>query len=108
MANGWIIGILGIWMVVTPFLGFASLANSWIDWIVGVIVAIFAFTMTREKPGQGWSAGIVSIWLFIAGFIGGVVSGAGAWWNDILVGLVFMVTGFTALPHGHTQHPQTA
>lgn len=108
MANGWIIGILGIWLIITPFLQFSTLANSWIDWIVGVVVAIFAFTMTREQPAQGWSAGLASIWLFIAGFIFGMVSGVGVWWNDILVGLFFMLTGFTALPHGRTQHPQTA
>jgi len=81
MANGWVIGVLGIWMVIVPFLGFAAAANSWIDWIVGVIVAIFSFTLTPAHPGQGWIAGIVAAWLFIAGFIPGLVHGPGTWWN---------------------------
>lgn len=107
MTNSWILGILGIWMVVTPFLGFASTANSWIDWIVGIVCMIAAFAIAAEKPWQGRVGGMVAVWSIVAGFIGGLVSGAGVWWNDILVGLAFIVTGFTALPH--TQHrPQTA
>ncbi|HET7584588.1 MAG TPA: SPW repeat protein [Gemmatimonadaceae bacterium] len=96
MLSGWITGILGIWMVIVPFLGFEPMGNAWNDWIVGVIVAIAGFSMARARPWQGWIAGIVGVWLFIAGFVPGLREGVGLYWNDILVGITFIVTGFAA------------
>lgn len=97
MWNAWLTGILGIWMVIVPFLGFTTIGNAWNDWVVGVVVAVIGFAMTARRPWQGWIAGIVGVWLFIAGFIPGLRFGAGLWWNDILVGIVFIITGFAAV-----------
>ncbi len=97
MWTGWVIGILGIWMVISPFLGFSSLGNAWDDWIVGVICAILGFASVGARPWQGWLAGIVGVWLFIAGFIPGLREGAGVYWNDILVGIAFIIFGFAAV-----------
>ncbi len=76
MWTGWVIGILGIWMVISPFLGFASVG---------------------ARPWQGWLAGIVGVWLFIAGFIPGLRFDGGVYWNDILCGIAFVIFGFAAV-----------
>lgn len=81
----------------TPFLGFGATGYAWVDWITGIVAAILAFSMTREKPAQGWIGGIVALWLFVAGFIGGLHGGAGVWWNNLLTGAVLAITGFTAV-----------
>jgi hypothetical protein len=97
MWTGWVIGVLGIWMVITPFLGFAMLGNAWNDWAVGVVCAVLGFAMTGSRAWQGWLAGIVGVWLFVAGFIPGLRSYAGLYWNDILVGIAFIIFGFSAV-----------
>lgn len=97
MFTAWIVGLAGIWMFIAPFIGFTTIANAWIDWVVGVIVAICGFAMAARAPWQGWVAGVVAVWLFISGFINPLVYGAGVWWNDIIVGVVFAICGFAAL-----------
>ena len=41
----WTVGILGIWVALTAFLGLGLTANFWSDLIVGVAVAIAAFSI---------------------------------------------------------------
>lgn len=96
MLNAWIVGILGLWTALTAFLGFGPLGFAWSNWIVGVICAISAFSMAGRRPAQGWIAGLVAIWLFISGFIPGLLTSPGYWWNDLLVGAAFIITGFSA------------
>ncbi len=93
MWTGWVVGILGIWMIISPFLGFGAMGYAWIDWVVGVICAILGFASVGARPWQGWLTGIVGVWLFIAGFIPGLHQGAGVYWNDILVGIAFVILG---------------
>ncbi len=94
MANAWIVGILGLWTIITPFLRFSPPGYAWNDWIVGVIVAIAGFSMARS---QGVIPGIFAVWLFVAGFIPGLHVAPGVYWDNILVGILFAVTGFLAV-----------
>ncbi len=97
MFSAWIVGLAGIWMFITPFIGFTSLGYAWIDWIVGVVVAIFGFSMVSRAPWQGWVAGVAAVWLFVSGFIPGLLVTPGVWWNDLVIGVVFAICGFAAL-----------
>jgi hypothetical protein len=94
---GWTSGILGLWLLLSPFLGLGPKGNFWNDLIVGVVVAIVGFGMVQAASWQGWTAGFLGLWLIIAAFIPGVVTGAGLLWNDIIVGLIIAIAGFTAL-----------
>lgn len=51
----WLNVILGIWLIVAPFvLGYSTLTNAmWNDIIVGVLVAVIAFFswLTVTRPG---------------------------------------------------------
>lgn len=96
MVNAWIVGILGIWMVIAPFVRMTPMGQGWNDWMVGVVVAIFAFSMSADRRGEGVTAGIFAVWLFIAGFIPGAREGVALYWNDIIVGIVMLIAGFAA------------
>jgi len=95
--KGWTNGILGSWLFITAFLALNAKGNMWNDLIVGVIVAIAAFTMLNEKPWHGWTAGIFGLWLIVASFIPGLLSGPGLLWNNIIVGGVIAFAGFASL-----------
>jgi sulfite exporter TauE/SafE len=98
MWQGWVNGILGLWLIVTAFLGFGSSGNLWNDLIVGIIVAILGYSITKPKGWQGWIAFILGLWLIIVGlFIGGLRVGGGALWNNLIVGIIVAITGFGAL-----------
>jgi hypothetical protein len=95
--KGWTNGVLGLWLLLAPFLGISAKGHYWNDLIVGIIVAVVGFGMVQGKPWQGWTAGFLGLWLIIAAFIPGLVSGAGLIWNNIIVGLIVVIAGFTAV-----------
>lgn len=97
MWQGWVAGILGLWGIVSPAIFKTRTGNLWNDIIVGIIVAISGFTMVKERTWQGWLAGILGIWWIIAGCIPALTTGAGRIWNDIIVGILVAIAGFTAV-----------
>jgi hypothetical protein len=105
MVNAWVIGLLGIWMVITPFATMSLYANTWNDWIVGVVAAILGFAMAGDKTWQGSISGVVGIWLFISGFIPVLRVGNGLLSNDLAMGVLLIIAGFAATRH---QHPMIA
>lgn len=97
MWQAWTTGILGIWLFIAAFLYFTPNGNLWNNLIVGVIVAIAGFAMIKAKPWQAWTAGIVALWLIVAAFIPSLQIHSANLWNDLIVGIIFMVAGFAAL-----------
>lgn len=93
MFSGWIIGVLGIWTFIIPFIGATSMGYAWTDWIVGIIAAVLGFSMMRHGPAEGWITGILGVWLFIAGFIPALVRTPGVWWNDLIAGALLVIFG---------------
>ncbi|MFA7243674.1 MAG: hypothetical protein WC080_00015 [Patescibacteria group bacterium] len=43
MWQAWVIGILGIWVIIEPYLNMSSAANKWVLVITGLIIAILGF-----------------------------------------------------------------
>ena len=91
--------VLGIWLLVAPFLlGYsgASTAALWNDIIVGVIVLVLAWIRVANparSTWMSWTNVVLGLWLVVASFILGYSSIAAAIWNDILVGLSVAVLG---------------
>lgn len=91
------IGVLGAWLMASPFVLGAPPVDAWNDVIVGGALALlaghnYASDRERGKPSQ-WIAGVLvlfSVWLLLAPFVFGV-SGA-LRWNDVVVGV--LVTAF--------------
>jgi hypothetical protein len=52
----WILGILGIWIVIEPFLPFSVSVSRWLLVLSGLVIAVLAF-WPKGKEGGDWSAG---------------------------------------------------
>lgn len=91
--------LLSIWLIASPFLlgylGMSALAM-WDAIIVGVIVLILAwirFANPASATWLSWVNAVLGLWLIVAPFVLGTSNIAGAMWNDIVVGIGFVVFG---------------
>jgi hypothetical protein len=97
------IGVLGLWLALTGFLGFTPQGNLWDALIVGTIVAIVGFVgllIKGDKRWQGWLSGLLGLWMIFAAFVPDLVAGSGLMWNNLLVGFLIASAGFAALGAG--------
>ena len=98
MWKGWTVGLLGVLQFILGFIKMSKAAFMWDYIIIGLIVAIVGFWMISDnKKWQGWLSGLAGIWLFISAFIPSLLSGAGATWNSVIVGIIIAIAGFAAL-----------
>ncbi len=104
--------VLGIWLIVSPFLfGYTSgaIANSV---ILGIIVAVLAI-VRLAMPNQTWASwlnGVAGLWLIVAPFLFGFMDAA-VLWNQIIVGVVVAGISFwngTVASPIHTTHHHAA
>jgi hypothetical protein len=118
MWQGWITGLLGVWLVISTFFGLDRAFYAWNDFIVGLIIGILGLTMAKATAWQGWLAVALGVWLIIASFIPGLQEGTGLYVNNIISGVVGMIAGFSVVQapagHGrpagagiHMPHPKT-
>ncbi len=89
--------ILGIWVLISPFVLRVSNFRIalWNNVIVGII--IIAFSATRawggryQSTGIGWVNFILGIWLIISPFVIGFRTSPALVWNNIIAGIVVAV-----------------
>jgi SPW repeat-containing protein len=106
--------ILGIWLIVTPYVfGYTSSAAKWNQTIFGVVVLILA-ALRLGAMRQQWISflnGLAAIWLVIAPFILSYNRSV-AYWNEVIVGVIVGVLAFwnsgVSLTATHTRHHGTA
>ena len=91
---------IGLWLLVSAFLGFGPNSSAWNYFIVGIAVVCASFFLIHGKPQQSWIAGILGFWLIIVAIAPFLVSGIGIYLNNIIVGLLITVTGLAILVHG--------
>ena len=96
MWQGWINGFLGIWLVVSPFIGASRMFYSVNDFVVGIVIGILGLTVLGERSWQGWLSFWLGVWLFVATFIPALHAGSGVLVNNIVSGLIGMIAGFGA------------
>ncbi|UHQ99261.1 SPW repeat protein (plasmid) [Natrinema zhouii] len=98
----WLAGLnslLGLWLIVAPFIFEAPTGDLWNDVIVGAsIVVIGGYNYYRAANQQSVSTGaatlnaLLGLWLIIAPFVFGV--GGVLLWSDVIVGVI--VASFAA------------
>ncbi len=49
MWKQWVNGVLGIWIVLLPYLGFTSDIHTWLMVITGIVIAVLAFWSASES-----------------------------------------------------------
>jgi hypothetical protein len=97
MWQAWTNGILGLWLAVVPFLAMDTLSVKLNNALVGLVVAIVAWYVPKEKSWQRWSAMILGVWVFIASFFPGLLEGSPYLWNNLISGLLIAIAGFAVL-----------
>ena len=85
-ASRWTVGLLGLWIAVSAFLGLGSQGHLWNDLLVGAVVLTVGFPLKVESTWEGWTAGALGLWLVVAAFVPGLREGTGLLWNNLLVG----------------------
>ena len=106
-------GLLGLWMIVFPFLFAAPPTDLWNDVIVGTVIAgLAAYNYYRESKGEVASRVsaalnmLLGLWLIAAPFVFGV-EGA-LLWNDVIVGTtVTLLAGYNWGQDSSKQRPRS-
>jgi hypothetical protein len=94
-ARGTIIGLLGVWLIISAIWRFVPVLEIWSDLVTGIVAGILGFSLVQLYPGNGWVAGIAGLWMIASAFIPGLHGGNGILINNIITGLVLLVAGFT-------------
>lgn len=108
--NGIINLILGMWLIVSPFIfsyTSGAVMNSVLLGILVIALAIVHLSMA-DQMWVSWSIGIAGLWLILAPFILGFTEPA-VLWNEIIVGIAIAILGFLSsvitvpvqTPHHH-------
>jgi hypothetical protein len=91
--------ILGIWVLISPFvLGYSHDKGAiWNNVISGIIIMVIAAVRIwgNAMPRISWINFIVGIWLIISPWAANFSLGSGFAWNQVIVGI--MVAVFSAL-----------
>ncbi len=95
MWQGWINGILGLWLIVAAFVIAGSKTGNLINGLItGIVLLVLGlWAAVHHKNWQDWVVSVVGAWMIVAGFwfpssYGGNVA------NDIIAGVVVAVAAF--------------
>jgi hypothetical protein len=93
--NSWVNIVLGIWVIISPFVfGVHSPNAVWSNVVAGVLVGILALLRwSMHQPGWSWLNLILGIWLVISPFVL-FISGA-AMWNNVILGIIVAALALT-------------
>lgn len=108
-ANGWIIGIAGLWILIGALFELSPQIILWSNIFCGAIIAVAGFSMISKKKEYGWTAGIIGLWIFISAFIPALLTGSELSLNGIVAGIIAALAGFFSIgERAGGKTPQTA
>ena len=93
------VGLLGIWLILAPFVLTSSTSHVYSYWFVGLIVTDVALAMSSQRLWERPLATAAGVWLFICGFVPSMLGGRAAVINGITVGVVLIVSALVAQIH---------
>jgi hypothetical protein len=96
MWNTGIIVLVGIWMVLAPFLVAGSDAQAWNSRIAGALVVFLVVAVPGSRRWEASAAAAIAVWLTASSFVPALLVDGGLLWNDIGVGILFILTGARA------------
>lgn len=95
--QGWILGVIGLWIVLTGFIGLGRNAIFWSNLLSGLIIMRVAMDLSRGKIIAGWFALFFGIWMVLTAFIPGFQAAHRLFWNALVAGGLTAITGFASL-----------
>jgi Na+/citrate or Na+/malate symporter len=75
--TAWIIGLLGVWLILACFIVKAANANCFDDLIVGLAIVFFGMLLSRVREVRSWWSYLFGAWMIIAAFIPALLVGTG-------------------------------
>jgi len=100
--QGWILGIVGIWIVLTGFIGLGPDAIFWSNMLSGFVIMRVAMDLSRGKIIAGWFALFFGMWMVVTAFVPGFQAAHRLLWNALVMGVLTAVTGFVSLSYEAT------
>lgn len=108
--------LLGIWLIISPWVfGYASAgpAVMWNSVVVGALVLILAatrFSTPHTAPGLSWAAIVLGLWTIASPWIYVYQSLSNAMWDNIATGIAIVLValwsgGATAAEARHQHRP---
>ncbi|HLV32677.1 MAG TPA: SPW repeat protein [Chitinispirillaceae bacterium] len=97
MWQGWVNGILGVWLFITPFFYFTPSTYAWHNFIVGLVIGFCGFSMSRVRQWEGVLSILVGLWLVISTFIPVLRMYPGVYYNNMITGALAAIAGFSAV-----------
>lgn len=94
-STGAIIGIFGIWTIISGLLPLAPSAATWNNTFVGLIIGVAGFSLVHVFRGSGAVSGILGLWLIISGLIPAITTSGLLIANNVLVGVIVAVAGLS-------------
>ena len=99
----WINIVLGIWVLISPFvLGLAQLPRvMWNNVILGIVIGILAIirTSAARQPGWSWVNVILGIWMIISPLVLRLANSA-AIWNNVILGIIITILAWISANMG--------
>lgn len=83
----WIIGILGIWVIISAIFALDPVVIQWSNFATGAIIAFLGFMFVEDLKIYGWLASVVGLWIFMCAFIEDLHTGLGLTLNGIIAGI---------------------
>lgn len=105
-AASWVNILLGIWVIISPFvLSFSQLSTAmWNNVATGVAVGIIGLIRASAvQPEWSWANIILGVWLIASPFVLGFFNQV-ALWNNIILGIIIaLVAWANAMRNAHAR-----
>lgn len=105
MWQGWVNGILGVWLFITPFFYFLPSTYAWHNFIVGIVIGLSGFSMSRVRQWEGVLSIVVGVWLIVSTFILALRVFPGVYYNNMITGFLAAIAGFSAVYEASHKRP---
>lgn len=105
--GSWLAALVGLWVVVSPFVLTGSIADGtpmWSNGLAGIVVLVLAafgaYTVrtsaetATNSAGEwsGWVAALAGLWILVSPFVlGGVIQEGAAMWSNAAAGVVALI-----------------
>ena len=93
MWNTGLIVLLGVWMVIAPFVLADPAAQAWNNRVVSMLVIALVLAVPRAYRLEVFAAGAVAAWLFASSFVPALLLGGNLVWNDVVAGVLLIMLG---------------
>lgn len=103
----WLAAVVGVWVIVSPFVLSGSITTGtamWSNVVAGVVITVLAAygaysIRSAVDPGanalgewSGWITGLVGIWIIVSPFVlSGSIAAGPVMWSNVAAGLVAVV-----------------